>query len=636
MNDRTSNRPPSVYTREDDSMEHYRPHAQANRPGNCDVLMDGADNCVDAGIETNKPSGMYRFGRAIVNAFKPVAAWRGFNAARDDKERQTCSEKSIMQERREKAEKAYAELKKNDFKCLRTSFNGGASLETPAIKYETIADEVQPTSHRDSGIGMDGRHPSIATSQDVEGSAIKAQIIPPPKFPALGRSRSPLFEASAIRKTSMQFRKPSLQNLKKAKSHVQLPSAKRNTPLTALDSPTNPHELTGIDMIDRNLRKQPSKKNIAKQQRLSKKVSDLESQLEIARRNLKLSMSDPQAFSETVSHKRPKPFRPGALPSLLSESVLMAKCSGENDENESIKSPLTTFSERQVKIKSEDDNVEAAITSTVTQPFEESKHLFTETKKRKSDIGDEDRQHNPLYETNSGSGQSIAEVTRPKRKSKPSSKVIENEKYAMEVDPNVGGNKQQSSAPGKSDQIEVEPVPPLPATPNLFDPAKVDQTKMLSMRSPCNRKIPFGRDSEDVINLRKEFPAVADSQLVEYLAGLNGDDKKTDYTSLSHHNRPATPLLPPPRCTSPIKAEPLKRSKDQNLNTQSSRSPQNLSSASMNSVNFTNSKGVQGRNLLKGPQLFPNLAAARNPKTENEKPLPAIQMEDYEWPEDVF
>ena len=643
MNDRASNRPPSLYTREDVSMEYYWSNPPTSRPTNRMLDMDSNDPFVDAGIETNKPSGMYRFGRAIVNAFKPVAVWRGFNATRDEKEKQIHLEKTIMQERRDKAEKAYAELKKSDFRGLQTSSNNGRNVEMLATQHGNVTDEVQFISHQDSGIDMNGFRSSAAPLQIGQESRVKAQPMFSPQISDIGRSKSPTFEAIAAPKSSMQFRKPSFQNLKKAKSNIQLPSSKKHLTPTALDPPMKLEEVAGAATIDQSLRKQPSRKDIAKQQKLSKRVSDLESQLEIARRNLKLSMNDLEVCPEPVSHKRSKPFKPGALPSLPSESVLNAENGNKKDQKENkvnIKSPLATFSERQLNVKSEDNDTEAAAIDPTLQLYQESKEsidLCNVSKKRKNNFANEFACHKPGNGTDQEKESNTVEATSSKRKSKPSSKVIENEKYATSVGKTLVGSNHQKSIPRKSRQNEAEPVPPLPATLTFFDPTNIDQAKIISLRSGGNMNTPFGKDSDDLINLRREFPTIADSQLADYLVRLNEDSKKTDHTSLSHYNQPVTPLLPPPRCTSPIKPEPLRHAKDHALNVQPSQSPSKFSSTSMASADSVGSRGVQEKRASKSQPLSPNLLmTSENNKVGIEKPLPNIQREDYEWPDDVF
>ena len=111
MNDRVSNKPPSPYLGEERAMEQHG----AVQPASTRASVD-TDTFYDAGIETNKPSGMYRFGKAIASAFNP-SAWRGINSLWKDKDKNALEPgKALMVERQEKAQKAYAELKKTGFK----------------------------------------------------------------------------------------------------------------------------------------------------------------------------------------------------------------------------------------------------------------------------------------------------------------------------------------------------------------------------------------------------------------------------------------------------------------------------------------------------------------------------------------
>ena len=103
MNDKVSKRPPSLYTREEQAMEQYQ---SAN--------MEDVDMVYDAGIESNKPGGMFRFGKAIASAFTSANVWQGFNGIWKEKEKdnQVKLEKDAL---KAKAELKYAELKKNGY-----------------------------------------------------------------------------------------------------------------------------------------------------------------------------------------------------------------------------------------------------------------------------------------------------------------------------------------------------------------------------------------------------------------------------------------------------------------------------------------------------------------------------------------
>ena len=111
MNDRVSNKPPSPYLGEETALEQYAAVQPASTRDSADT-----DTFYDAGIEANKPSGMYRFGKALASAFNP-SAWRGINSLWKEKDKHAADPgKVLMDERQEKARKAYAELKKAGFK----------------------------------------------------------------------------------------------------------------------------------------------------------------------------------------------------------------------------------------------------------------------------------------------------------------------------------------------------------------------------------------------------------------------------------------------------------------------------------------------------------------------------------------
>ena len=138
MNDRVSDKPPSPYLREAKAMEQYA----ADQPASARMSVD-TETFYDAGIETNKPSGMYRFGKAIASAFNP-SAWRGINSLWKEKDKHTVDPgKALMNERQEKAQKAYAELKKTGFKgtqgSSRLSITGTYNQSTTFIAWIALS-----------------------------------------------------------------------------------------------------------------------------------------------------------------------------------------------------------------------------------------------------------------------------------------------------------------------------------------------------------------------------------------------------------------------------------------------------------------------------------------------------------------
>lgn len=642
MHDRTSNKPPSLYTREENAREHYTAQERTkNSAQSRHASLDGIGAYYEAGLESSKSSSMYRFSRAIANAFKPVSGWRGFGGG---KEQPINTEKNVMQARKLKAEKEYAELKKNGFVVTHAALAVPRNTIVPAIRYEDTTEATRSAPHRDSGIHIDSSRSSSERKSDGQVSQPDASWLSRPLLPAIGRVPSPLSESSSPRKASVQFRKPSFQTLKTVKSHIQLPSVKRTAP-AAPDSSIDHDKPKEATSIEQSVRKQPSRKEIFKQQRLSKKVSDLEIQLEIARRNLKLSMNEDSITPSANLQTGVKTFVPGALPSLPSERVLKAYVKPDKGEYSSVPA---TFGEIQDAAQQSDIfmadptaqlNQELQNSVIKQAEYQHSKPNQIESKKRKSDVrGYEETGHNS---DQGGDDGELDPAKRPKlrRSMRPSQKT----QKAMDADVSVSGRKTPNSnsrTPRNSPLKIFEPVPPLPIALD-FDPVKVDQAKIMSMRSTCTEKIPFGKHSEDVNNLRNEFPNITEPQLADYIGSVSEDNKVTDHTSLSHHNRPAAPVLGPPCSASPNKTNPLKVPEPPTSTMPSEEFPR-LSPLIEDDVRAPINGVVSAAGLPEATNLPAWKSAstlrikALHAAATNEKPLPDIQKEEYEWPEDVF
>ena len=309
MNDRVSKRPPSLYTREEEALEQYARTQDKNN--------DDRDLHYDAGIEpAEKSSGMLRFGKAIANAFKPLTAWPGMWKEKE-KEKSISPEKNVMQERQAKAAEAYAELKKSGFKGTQTHLTR-QPLSVPQIKEEEAENQNAPP-FRDSGIDMDDHRAPREPDPNDQLVGLTEALLAPPPFPK-HRSASPLSSVGSSRKSSLGLRKPSLQGLKKVTSQIHLSPVKKQPEILAVPSnDIEPKMELAHPVGGSNLQRQPSKKDLVKQSRLSKKVSDLENKLETARRELELSISTAPPVPDFPTHVGRKPFKPGALPSLLSE-----------------------------------------------------------------------------------------------------------------------------------------------------------------------------------------------------------------------------------------------------------------------------------------------------------------------------
>ena len=317
MNDRISKKPPSPYLGENEVMDEYGASQSTSTRASVDT-----GTIYDAGIESNKTSTVSQFGRRLANAIKPVSAWRIFNAKWKEKENKSPDpELAARRELQRKAEEKYAELKRSGFRGTQGTAKLSTTDVTPPLSGE-LTDSSRPTSFRDSAIDLEEYRISVDHSQNPRLSVESQGLMPAPNVPLVGRSLSPMPNTSG-RRSSLNLRTPSFQTLKKATSQIQLPSAKR---LSA--QPDTSESLLQV-------RKSPSKKDLAKQQKLSKRVSNLESQLETARRELELSLSNAPS-AEPVKKSARKAFTPGALPSLPSERILKAHVDEDDVENDKL------------------------------------------------------------------------------------------------------------------------------------------------------------------------------------------------------------------------------------------------------------------------------------------------------------
>lgn len=633
MNDRVSNRPPSIYTKDGDTMEGRGSQPCKNSRPQKGVAVEGSSTPYDAGIEVSKPSGVYRFGRALVNVFKPITVWRGFGINREEKDQNLLPERAVMQERQSKAEKAYAELKKNGYKGTHPSSRTVECLSIPAIKVEPVVDEPRQSPYRDSGVAFDGYYPSTEPARSDQVLTPMTTPIPLPPTPPTRRMASPMSNESSPRKSSLHFRKPSFQNLKRVKSQIQLPSIKRQTP-------TEPGPVGGDFSIPKDLRKQPSRKDIVKQEKLSKKISNLEAQLEIARMTLKRSMHETPADDNVQFYRSQRAFKPGALASLPSERLLnkglVIDGNGEALPTEA-EAVHELFADSQVTLGSGDNHEEIAGADPASQLERELADSFNQPnlhEKRNQEFRADPDIPSTTERIKVESGGFNEE--RPKRRLRSSSKtqgiVSKADDYKMLEQGSV------LRASRKPPQQPLEAVPPLPTTQLVFDPSQVDIARLLSMRFIGDMKTPFGRHPEDLDNLRKEFPMVSTDQLARYIDKLSRDGKITDHASLAHHNQEMAPLLARPRSVSPIKSEPRKAPRNTRSALQPSHYNSNLISQPW-STDLMDCRGSAVADFVKplGQPSFPDFTPiAEDKKVENERPVPLVEKEEYEWPDDVF
>lgn len=613
MNDKVSQRPPSLYTREEQAMERY-----------AGASMEDVDMVYDAGIESNKPAGMFRFGKAIANAFSSVNVWQGLNGIWKEKERE-YQPKPDRENLKTKAELKYAELKKNGYKGTQNTPARPESQEVPAIKYEDT-DESRRSSFRDSGVDVDGYRSSSDRKDSGQFTPSTEGLMPPPSLVAVHRSASPFSDASSGRRSSIRFHKPSLEGLKKVKSHIHLPSIKRNTedvvpvPSTGLDDVAGP-----------GLRREASKKDISKQYRLSKRVSDLENKLEVARRELKLSIQEaPPVPDLPVSIGRAR-FVPGALASLPSERLLTPQTDNKAVAAEESSRPVAEA----VDEKAQQEIVEAP--EQALWDKRASEIAARNAAARQLRASRDDTEIDDVLESEAAKGSASGRKSEGRRKSKEIRVPVKHEPFGVKKHP----PKAYAKTPRSSPTTKKDEVPPVPSKGPTFDSTKVDQRKIMAMRAIPDSHAPFGKAWDDMKNLRKEYTDATEAELVAYISSQNASKKVTDYTSVSHGDRPSSPFLGRPGSTSPMKTRA--RASRRGI----SPPPPSLSSAKKFHRDLDAKKSSPPTNQM-SPEAdeemdtFPTDAplktdgeAPEATQTGVDEPLPEVK-DDFEWDEDVF
>ncbi|KAJ5135661.1 uncharacterized protein N7515_004939 [Penicillium bovifimosum] len=261
MNDSVSERPPSIYLREQENKQTGNP---------------------------NRSSGIFRFGKAIASAFNPFGGWGRSSEGSPNKSPQ----KDVITQ----AEKAYAELKKAGYKGTnKGSYTKGQCVNT------ALADQTwQSIQHK--------LPPSSPVKYSYRNSVERDENA----FPA--------------RSDSSASKRSSLQDLRLPKSLFHRGHESPTATAVYCDRFSEESEHNGI-------RKQPSRRELSRQVKLIKKVSNLEDKLERARRELRdltgneerTPVPAPQSQmlnTEMDPASFPRKFVPGALPTLPSERLL--------------------------------------------------------------------------------------------------------------------------------------------------------------------------------------------------------------------------------------------------------------------------------------------------------------------------
>ncbi|OJD13750.1 hypothetical protein ACJ73_09168, partial [Blastomyces percursus] len=369
MNDRVSEKPPSIYTGQDvdEAIDRYMTGDDDESTGGSvstsgsrpvygySYTSSAATTTSMSSVATDttsaKQSGLLRFGQAIASAFNPFGVWNNvseiWNGPQDVTKASTPSaaagpktHKEILAERQVQAEKAYAELKAAGYqgtvKSTSESYRGHPGQEKSSVKKSKHPFFVPRTPQQQH------KHKPV---RSISSTFSKDNLLSPSK--------------SAIR--------ASFQDLRKAASSINLPlTPKRGD---SIDKENNGIIINdgGEDGSSKHVRNQVSRRHLEKQRKLRKKVSNLESQLERAKRQLSMVSGElvdvgdeskngsasasgrssangrssmnvteddeeldsappiPPPHREGIKVGQRKKFVPGALPSLPSERICLGQ-----------------------------------------------------------------------------------------------------------------------------------------------------------------------------------------------------------------------------------------------------------------------------------------------------------------------
>ena len=361
MNDKPSEKPPSVFIRS--------PNRATVTPDevNMEYLMDQYhDGVLEDSVEESAraPSradtvvmspaldhgtGAYRFGKMIASSFNPMNMWKSWSKVWDET-RDEITIRNIEENRRKAAQKALAEQ-------VYAEMKSAGQIKTGAYTAVKEYNGTEPMDEEDEDV--------VACSTRDSGVS-DAQDKPLPDVP--NRGPTPALDGQSertlkSRKSLFSIRVPSISGtLKKTRSVYNLPEVNHQSS-TSISPEKYDRPISGLSTLSGTLHRSHSRKDLSRQQKLSKRVSDLEAKLQDARRDLSTAISNasplpdlPSRFEKyTPNFKlhRPKFVPSGNLPSLPSEGILFP----------SLRNKKRNLS--QTEIQSEESHVPEASQSTI-------------------------------------------------------------------------------------------------------------------------------------------------------------------------------------------------------------------------------------------------------------------------------
>ena len=343
LTDKPSGQPPTAFTRftrtdsgnihlVDDLMEDYHngmpsPH----RSVEIDIGREQAQAQTaqpTSAISSQAPSAaenngfFFRFGRSLAASFHPVRMWKQvFDETHEELRQKNLAEIRRKKALKEEAERRYAQMK------------ASGQFEPRVLSRASLADSN--ITLRDSGVIFASGTPSTEHKRATSHGSSLANFASESETPEVAPSATKTF------RSRLSFKRPSLQNLrfdlKRAKSDYTLTAAANSQRDSSSSVSPVKAEFGGSA-----LKKSHSKLDMRKQYKLSKRVSNLESKLQLARKELDDALIEAspmpklgnkyERFTPYSSIKRPT-FVPGNLESLPSERLLdPSKFNLETDE----------------------------------------------------------------------------------------------------------------------------------------------------------------------------------------------------------------------------------------------------------------------------------------------------------------
>jgi len=271
--------------------------------------------------------GFFQFGRHFPTSFNPISLWKSIwsqtkeEIAREDMEKE--AEKARV---KAEAEAKYAQMKETGQLGLQLIEFG--SLDTRRY--------VEPTSTpQDSAFAINDPESSQEASRNTSAATVLRPLGYAEDETMLQDSAAdPTTSVAKSLRDTFHLKRPSLSNLKRMRSDVSL---NKNRESSSSISPVKnacgfsalKHSTSKVDLTN-----SASRGDLKKQNKLSKRVSDLESKLQQARKELDEALVEAspmpklsgkyERFTPSIGRTRPK-FVPGQLPSLPSERILMAE-----------------------------------------------------------------------------------------------------------------------------------------------------------------------------------------------------------------------------------------------------------------------------------------------------------------------